>query len=82
MDFNPIYGRYTLYLDHDDFIEARNESGSIQHSLPFEFVPMVQAESFRAVAVNNLDDDSELDIWVIEDNGRLVHEVDDLQLTP
>jgi hypothetical protein len=31
--------------------------------------------------VNNLDEDSELDIWVIEDSGRLVHEVDDLQLT-
>ncbi len=82
LDFNPIYGRYTLYLDHDDFIEARNENGVVQHSLPFEFVPMVRADSFRAVAVNNLDDDSELDIWVIEDNGRLVHEVDDLQLTP
>jgi hypothetical protein len=82
LDFNPIYGRYTLYLDHDDFIEARDENGTVQHNLPFEFVPTVRKDSFRAVAVNNLDDDSELDIWVIEDNGRLVHEVDDLQLTP
>ena len=82
LDFNPIYGRYTIYLDHNDFVKARDDDGPIQHDLPFDFIPRVQAESFRAVAVNNLDEDPDLDIWVIEDNGRLVHEVDDLQLTP
>ena len=82
LDFNPIFGRYTIYLGHDDFIKAQNEDGPVKHDLPFDFVPMVQADSFRAVAVNNLDDDLELDIWVIDDGGRLVHELDDLQLTP
>jgi len=82
LDFNPIYGRYTIYLEHNDFVKGRNNSGPVQHDLPFDFVPMLQPGAFRAVAVNNLDDDPELDIWVIDDGGRLVHEVDDLQLTP
>jgi len=82
LDFNPIYGRYTIYLGHNDYVGARDDNGEIVHPLPFDYVPAVRADSFRAVAVNNLDEDSELDIWVIEDSGRLVHEVDDLQLTP
>ena len=82
LEFNPIYGRYTIYLGHNDYVSARDDDGEIVHPLPFDYVPAVREDSFRAVAVNNLDDDSELDIWVIEDSGRLVHEVDDLQLTP
>ena len=82
LEFNPIYGRYTIYLDHNDYVAARGTGGIVVHPLPFDYVPVVRTDSFRAVAVNDLDDDSELDIWVLEESGRLVHEVDDLQLTP
>lgn len=82
LQYQPIYARYTIYLEHDDVLKAVGEGSATAHELPFDHVPMVQEHTFRAVAVSNLDDDDDLDIWTVDESGRLTHEVDDLQLAP
>ena len=77
--FTPIYGRYTIYLGRDDHVGGISENEAMVYELPMEFIPAVDNRFYRAVAVTNLDDDKELDVWVISETGRLVHEVDDLR---
>ncbi len=35
-------------------------------------------ESFKMVAVGNLDEDEEMDVWTIDQNKNLIHVTDDL----
>ena len=77
--FSPIYGRYTIYLGTDDYVGGTSLNQPVVYELPMEFIPAVNSRFYRAVAVTNLDDDKELDGWVISESGRLIHEVDDLR---
>ena len=77
--FSPIYGRYTIYLGRDDHVGGIADNQPAVYELPIEFIPAVENRFYRAVAVTNLDDDKELDVWVISESGRRVHEVDDLR---
>jgi type IV pilus assembly protein PilA len=41
--------------------------------------PHISADNFLAVAIGNLDDDPEYDVWIISEDGTIVHFMDDLQ---
>lgn len=40
------------------------------------------ADTFRAIAAANLDDDSTLDVWTIDQEGKVEHLSDDLRIEP
>lgn len=71
--FLPQHGQYTIYLGADDFLPARRDGQTVVDPLPAELQPMVAESSFTAVAVGNIDDDPDLDIWVLTDDGRPEH---------
>ncbi len=64
---------YTDYLA-DDVAEG-SQAASV--SLPEDVDVAVTAESWRAAAVGNVDQDETLDIWVIDQDNQMVHLLDD-----
>jgi type IV pilus assembly protein PilA len=40
--------------------------------------PFARTDAFLIVAIGNLDNDADFDIWTIDENGNLVHFLDDL----
>lgn len=71
--FQPRYGQYTLYLGPDDFTPAIRDREQVIDPLPQGFAPGVGPDAFTAVAVANLDDDPDLDVWTLSANGNIVH---------
>lgn len=80
--FSPLYGSYTIYLAPDDFIAGVRDNKTIVDPLPEGLQPAVSEDSFTAVAVGNLDSDAELDVWVLNDTGTIVHHNNDLDPKP
>jgi hypothetical protein len=70
--FQPRYGLYTLYLGPDDFMPAIRDQQPVIDRLPPGFTPGTGPDSFTAVAVANLDDDPDLDIWTLTSSGNIV----------
>jgi hypothetical protein len=70
--FQPRYGQYTLYLGPDDFMPAIRDQHPVIDRLPAGFSPGVGPDSFTAVAVANLDDDADLDVWTLSSTGAIV----------
>ena len=75
--YRAPFGCYTLYLGPQDRL-APTCPGAQEVALPTRFAPSVGKQSFNAVAVANLDDDPDLDIWQIDALGALRHAQDDL----
>ena len=75
--FQPRYGLYTIYLSPTDVTAAIRNDQQITDPLPQALHPLVDENSFLAVAVANLDNDEDLDIWTLTANGDIVHEHDD-----
>lgn len=72
--FQPRYGVYTLYLSPDDFTPALRDNVQVVDPLPQTAVPPgVKPGAFTAVAVANLDDDPDLDVWALTENGNITH---------
>ena len=76
--FRPVHGRYTIYLGPDDFAPGQVDGAEVVEPLPEGFTPSVAEDDFTAVAVANLDDDPDLDVWVITAGGSPLHAQDDL----
>ena len=75
--YSPLYGDYSVYLSPTDFIGATVSGKEIVHPLPMNYLPYVSPKRFLGVGLSNLDDDPQLDIWMVSETGRIVHEVDD-----
>ena len=65
----PFDGVYNYYLNDNSLLQDEDLALSI-HAAPGHQV-------FYAIAAGNRDDDELLDIWLIDNGGRLVHLVDD-----
>jgi len=76
--FEPKAGHYTIYLTRDSWVAATVDGAEKVYPLPEGFEPSVDVESYRAVAVANLDGDPELDIWTLSAGEAPTHAVDDL----
>lgn len=76
----PRHGLYTLYLGPTDTIAAMRDKRAIVDPLPANFAPHVKKRSFMAVAVANLDDDPDFDVWTLDDKGEIIHAHDDSNL--
>ncbi len=76
--FKPQYGHYTIYMANDDYLTGMRGGRSRQDPLPDGLAPGFTDNTFTAVAVGNLDDDDDLDVWVLNDSGRITHVRDDL----
>lgn len=75
--FTPTHGRYTLYLGADDYLPGKRGGEAIADPLPPDLQPSVSEDAFTAVAVANLDDDPELDVWALQHTGEMQHVQDD-----
>ena len=75
--YTPLYGDYSVYLSPTDFVGATSSGDEIIHALPMNYLPYVADDRFLGIALANLDEDPELDIWMVSETGRIVHEVDD-----
>lgn len=80
--FRPGVGRYTIYLGPDDYYAGTKDGVEDVSPLPPGVTPEVGEADFTAVAVANLDDDDELDIWVMTADGAPRHVFDDLRGAP
>ncbi|OGQ80821.1 MAG: hypothetical protein A2289_21115 [Deltaproteobacteria bacterium RIFOXYA12_FULL_58_15] len=76
--FLPPSGRYTYYLGPDDVVVAKRDGGSVADPLPDNLYPGVSEDRFTAVAVANLDGDPFLDVWVLDDRGKVSQVIDDV----
>jgi hypothetical protein len=76
--FAPQYGNYTFYLAPDDFVSANRDGHAVIDPLPPEASPGVAEGSFTAIAVGNLDNDEDVDIWKLDETGRIEHVKSDL----
>lgn len=70
----PEPGHVYAYFLADDVIQP--EQGG-PYSLPAGVKTYVNEEGFQAVAVANLDDDAQLDVWAVNQDKELVHVRDD-----
>lgn len=75
-------GRYTLYLGPRDFIPAERNGLEIKDELPDtdefrSWCPSSSPDAFTAIAVANLDGDSDLDVWLLNDSGQQYHLAND-----
>lgn len=75
--YTPLYGDYCIYLSPSDVTPATATESEIVHPLPMNHLPFVSERRFLAIGLANLDEDPQLDIWVVSETGRIVHEVDD-----
>ncbi len=83
--FQPINGHYTIYLGPDDFMAAVRDNEEHQDEWIGAIAPGVSADAFTAIAVANLDDDPEMDVWMLTHAGEQTHLVNDndyLETTP
>jgi len=62
-----VHGNYAYYLG-DDVIPT---AAGVTYHLPAHVQSFVEAESFLAVAVGNVDNDDSLDVWTIDDSREL-----------
>lgn len=64
---------YRIYFGNDVFEpDLRNDV-----SLPDRYKPYASPQAWKAYCVDNLDSDTMLDIWSIDESGRVLHEEDD-----
>ncbi len=75
--FTPQHGYYTLYLGPDDLLPGKRKGETVIDKLPADLQPSVSESSFLAVAIANVDDDPDLDVWTLDDTGRIEHVQDD-----
>ncbi len=75
--FQPPHGQYTIYLAPDDVLPATRDKVTVTDPLPPELQPALAETAFTAVAVGNLDDDPDLDVWTVNDAGQIEHVHDD-----
>ncbi len=75
--FTPQHGLYTIYLGPDDVRPGTRNNEPVVDPLPPDLQPGVSENAFTAVAVGNVDDDPDLDVWVLSDTGRIEHVKDD-----
>jgi hypothetical protein len=80
--FSPRGGYYTIYLALDDYIPAVRDGDSIVDRLPSDATPKLSDTSFTAFAVANLDGDSDLDVWMVDESGELRHVHNDVPWLP
>lgn len=77
LHFRPRHGQYTLYLGTNDLLPAHRKQQPIIDPLPADLpavsMPGVLPHAFIAVAVANLDDDPDLDVWIINQEGNIAH---------
>lgn len=77
LHFKPRHGQYTLYLTSSDLLPAHRKQQPIVDKLPTDlpevYTPNVVPHAFVAVAVANLDEDPDLDIWAINQEGNIAH---------
>lgn len=75
--FQPPHGQYTIYLAPDDYLPATRDKATLTDPLPPELQPALAETAFTAVAIGNLDDDPDLDVWTVNDAGQIEHVKDD-----
>jgi hypothetical protein len=76
--FASSLGTYTIYLSASEVYPAQGGMLPRITDLPADIHPMLSPDAFTAVAVRNLDDDAELDIWTLQSDGTIAHPHDDL----
>jgi len=59
-------------------VKGVRDGAEITDPLPPDVTPAVAESTFTAVAVGNLDDDPDLDVWLLNDSGRITHIKNDL----
>lgn len=80
--YQPRGGAYTVYLSPDEYVPAVRDGESITDPLPTDLWPRVTKDGFTAVAVANLDSDSDLDVWVVTEAGEVKHVANDVPWLP
>ena len=78
--YKPLYGEYCIYLSPNDVLPATKGQESVYCPLPTNYLPYVSSDRFLGVGLANLDDDPQLDIWLVSETGQIVHEVDDTEI--
>ena len=78
LDFPPDMQtkHYAIFMDQS-VMQPINKG---PYDLPFETATYVNKDSFLIVAAGNLDNDEVLDVWVLAQEGDLVHISDDVSL--
>ena len=80
--YTPRGGYYTIYLALDDYIPAVRDGKTITDRLPSDANPKLTDTAFTAYAVANLDGDSDLDVWMVDQSGELRHVHNDVPWLP
>jgi type II secretory pathway pseudopilin PulG len=68
--------RYAIFMDQS-VMQPINKG---PYDLPFETATYVNEDSYLLVAAGNIDSDEVLDVWVLAQDGNLVHVSDDASL--
>lgn len=80
--FRPINGHYTIYLGPEDFMTAVRDNKEVRDEWVGAIAPGVSADAFTAIAVANLDDDPDMDVWMLTHRGEQTHLVNDNDYRP
>lgn len=72
LSYSPT-GGYTYYLGQ----EVHENGADKYYPLPKDIRTWAGKSDFQAVAMNNLDEDPDLDIWTVNEKGRIVHVFND-----